>query len=84
MLAVRAMLVIAFYFLPTRVHDRYLFPVMALLVPFAVAPAGGLIAYIVMATGFAASLLFAPRHHGLTSSPWVRPRSSWRPPAYGP
>jgi hypothetical protein len=57
-LAVGAMLVIAFYFLPTRVHERYLFPAMALLVPFAVANAGQLIAYLVMATGFAASLLY--------------------------
>ena len=34
--AVGAMLVLAFYFLPTRVHERYLFPAIALLVPFAV------------------------------------------------
>ena len=57
-LAVGAMLVIAFYFLPTRVHDRYLFPAMALLVPFAVATPGQLTAYLVIAAGFAASLLY--------------------------
>ncbi len=56
--AVGAMLVIAFYFLPTRVHERYLFPAMALLVPFAVANAGQMTAYLVMATGFTASLLY--------------------------
>ena len=57
-LAVGAMLVIVFYFLPTRVHERYLFPAMALLVPFAVATPASLTAYIVMTAGFAASLLY--------------------------
>ena len=40
LLAVGAVLALAFYFLPTRVHERYLFPAMALLVPFAAASAG--------------------------------------------
>jgi Gpi18-like mannosyltransferase len=64
-LAVGAMLTIAFYFLPTRVHERYLFPAMALLVPFAVATAGQAIAYLLMAVGFAASLLYTL--HDITS-----------------
>ncbi len=59
LLAVGAMLVIAFYFLPTRVHERYLFPAMALLVPFAVATAGQFTAYLVMAAGFTAAMLYA-------------------------
>jgi hypothetical protein len=59
LLAVGAVLVLAFYFLPTRVHERYLFPAMALLVPFAAASAGQLVAYLVLAAGFAASLLYA-------------------------
>jgi len=59
LLAVGAVLVLAFYFLPTRVHERYLFPAMALLVPFAVATGGQFIAYLALAAGFAASLLYA-------------------------
>jgi dolichyl-phosphate-mannose-protein mannosyltransferase len=59
LLAVGAVLVLAFYFLPTRVHERYLFPAMALLVPFAVATGGQFIAYLVLSAGFAASLLYA-------------------------
>lgn len=59
LLAVGALLVLAFYFLPTRVHERYLFPAVAILVPFAVARAGPLVAYLVLSAGFAASLLYA-------------------------
>lgn len=59
LLAVGAVLVLVFYFLPTRVHERYLFPAMALLVPFAVASAGQLVAYLVLTAGFTASLLYA-------------------------
>ncbi|MCC6618044.1 MAG: hypothetical protein IT341_03275 [Chloroflexi bacterium] len=59
LLAVGAGLVLAFYFLPTRVHERYLFPAMALLVPFAISTAGQLTAYLVLAIPFAASLLYA-------------------------
>lgn len=59
LLAVGAVLVLAFYFLPTRVHERYLFPAMALLVPFAAASTGQLVAYLVLTTGFATSLLYA-------------------------
>jgi dolichyl-phosphate-mannose-protein mannosyltransferase len=58
-LGVGAMLVIAFYFLPTRVHERYLFPVLALLAPFAVVGWRELAAYAAISLGFAASLLYA-------------------------
>lgn len=58
LLAVGAGVILAFYFLPTRVHERYLFPAMAVLVPFAVARAGPFAAYLVLTAGFAASLLY--------------------------
>lgn len=58
LLGVGTLLVLAFYFLPTRVHERYLFPAMALLAPFAVASAGQLGAYLVISAAFAASLLY--------------------------
>ena len=37
LLAAGALTSLAFYFLPTRAHERYLFPAVALLVPFAAA-----------------------------------------------
>lgn len=57
-LAVGAGLVLAFYFLPTRVHERYLFPAMAVLAPFAAGRGTQLIAYLWLSAGFAASLLY--------------------------
>jgi Gpi18-like mannosyltransferase len=50
-LAVGAFVIFAFYFLPTRVHERYLFPAMA------VWRVRG--AYLVLTAGFAASMLYA-------------------------
>lgn len=58
-LAVGAALVLAFYFLPTRVHERYLFPALALLAPFALAGWRELLSYVALSLGFAASLLYA-------------------------
>ena len=58
-LAVGAALVLAFYFLPTRVHERYLFPALALLAPFALAGWRELVSYVALSLGFAASLLYA-------------------------
>jgi hypothetical protein len=64
LLAVGTFLVFAFYFLPTRVHERYLFPVTALLVPLVFA--GGeprrwprLVGYVVLSLSFAAALVYA-------------------------
>jgi dolichyl-phosphate-mannose-protein mannosyltransferase len=57
LLAVGALIVFAFYFLPTRVHERYLFPAMALLAPFAATSRWSLAAYVAMSLAFAASLL---------------------------
>ena len=59
LLAVGALIVFAFYFLPTRSHERYLFPAMALLAPFAAVSLRSLLAYLVLSLAFAASLLHA-------------------------
>jgi hypothetical protein len=58
MLAVGAMLVLSLYFLPTRVHERYLFPVLALLAPFAAAELRLRIPYVVLSLTFAVTLLY--------------------------
>jgi hypothetical protein len=51
--------VFAFYFLPTRVHERYLFPAMAVLAPLAATNWRVLVAYLLLTAGFAASMLYA-------------------------
>ena len=58
-LAVGAFVIFAFYLLPTRVHERYLFPAMAVLAPLAAANWRVLVAYLVLTAGFAASMLYA-------------------------
>jgi dolichyl-phosphate-mannose-protein mannosyltransferase len=58
-LAVGAFVIFAFYFLPTRVHERYLFPAMAVLAPLAAANWSVLAAYLLLSAGFAASMLYA-------------------------
>ena len=50
---------LAFYFLPTRAHERYLFPVFALALPLAVARWRVLVPYVVLALAFALSLYYA-------------------------
>jgi Gpi18-like mannosyltransferase len=57
MLAVGVLIAFAFYFLPTRVHERYLFPAMALLAPFAAVSWGSLAAYVALSLAFAVSLV---------------------------
>jgi hypothetical protein len=52
-------LVFAFYFLPTRVHERYLFPAMALLAPLAVTSGRVLIGYLLLSGAFAMAMLYA-------------------------
>ena len=59
LLAVGAATVMAFYFLPTRAHERYLFPAFALLLPFAVTRSRVLVPYCVLAGGFFVTLYFA-------------------------
>ena len=51
--------VMAFYFLPTRAHERYLFPALALLLPFAVTRRAILGPYLALAAGFFVTLYFA-------------------------
>ena len=58
-LAVGLFVVFAFYFLPTRVHERYLFPAMAVAAPLAATNWRLLVAYLLLTAGFAASMLFA-------------------------
>ena len=59
LLAVGAATVMAFYFLPTRAHERYLFPAFAVLLPFAVGRARMLVPYCILAGGFFVTLYFA-------------------------
>jgi dolichyl-phosphate-mannose-protein mannosyltransferase len=58
-LAVGAFVVFAFYFLPTRVHERYLFPAMAVLAPLAAVNWRVFAAYLILSAAFAASMLYA-------------------------
>ena len=59
LLAAGALAAMAFYFLPTRAHERYLFPALALLLPIAAARARILIPYLILAVSFAVSVYFA-------------------------
>ena len=58
-LAAGALAAMAFYFLPTRAHERYLFPAFALLLPLAAVRARLLWPYVALAISFALSLYFA-------------------------
>jgi Gpi18-like mannosyltransferase len=58
-LAVGLFVCFAFYFLPTRVHERYLFPAMAVLAPLAATSWRVFVPYLLLTAGFAASILFA-------------------------
>jgi Gpi18-like mannosyltransferase len=55
-LAVGLLLAFAFYFLPTRVHERYLFPALAVAAPFAAVDRSSLAAYLALSIAFALSL----------------------------
>jgi Gpi18-like mannosyltransferase len=57
-LAVSALLALALYFLPTRVHERYLFPALALLVPFAAVHLRLMVPYVVMSVVYALTLVY--------------------------
>ena len=59
LLAAGALAAMAFYFLPTRAHERYLFPAFALLLPLAAVRARMLVPYVVLSASFAVSLYFA-------------------------
>lgn len=58
-LGVGALLTLAFYFLPTRVHERYLFPAIAVLAPFAPAGRAHMAAYLALSAAFSGALLYA-------------------------
>ena len=76
-LGVGAALVLAFYFLPTRVHERYLYPAIALLAPFAAAGGAQAIAYLALSLAFAGSLLYALADKTPFTLP--EPWASWLP-----
>ena len=50
---------LAFYFLPTRAHERYLFPVFALALPLAATRGRVLVPYVALSLAFALSLYYA-------------------------
>ncbi len=58
-LTVGMMLAFAFYFLPTRVHERYLFPAFAVAAPLAAVDLRSLAAYVALSIGFVGTLLRA-------------------------
>jgi Gpi18-like mannosyltransferase len=58
-LAVGLFVIFAFYFLPTRVHERYLFPAMAVLAPLAAASWRVLGAYLILTVAFALTIVYA-------------------------
>ena len=58
-LAVGLFLVLAFYILPTRIHERYLFPAIALLAPLAATSWRVLVATLLMTAVFTLTLLYA-------------------------
>jgi len=73
-LAAGAIAACAFYFLPTRAHERYLFPAFVLLLPLAAVRARILWPYVVLSLGFALSLYFAFTRYGqneLKSPEWL-------------
>ena len=59
LLAVSGAVVLAFYFLPTRVHERYFFPAIVLFVPLAGARPRLRLPYVVMSLAFAVTLLYS-------------------------
>src|SRR5258706_10929932 len=76
LLAAGALASMAFYFLPTRPHERYLFPAVALLLPLAVSPARLLWPYGWRSVAFALSIYFSFTRYpqnDLRSPHWLRP-----------
>ncbi len=61
--------VFAFYFLPTRAHERYLFPAFALLLPFVALRPRLLAPYAVLAIGFFATLYLVFARYDLVGVP---------------
>jgi len=74
-LATGALLALAFYFLPTRVHERYLYPAIAVLAPFALAGRAQLAAYVALSLSFSVALLYAL--HETTPFDLPEPVAGW-------
>jgi Gpi18-like mannosyltransferase len=71
-LAAGLFVVFAFYLLPTRVHERYLFAAMAVLAPLAAARWRIFIAYLLLTGAFAASMLYAlVSSTPFSTAPWL-------------
>ena len=66
LLAMTTLATLVLYELPTRIHERYLLPAVALLVPFAFASRRAAIAYVVFSVVLAVSVLFAFTHQEQT------------------
>ena len=82
LLAAGAAAVMAFYFLPTRAHERYLFPAIALLLPFAVTRRRMLAPYLLLAGGFFLTAYFAFTRYpqdDLVAAPWLEATLFTRP-----
>ncbi|MEP6693047.1 MAG: phospholipid carrier-dependent glycosyltransferase [Chloroflexota bacterium] len=74
LLAAGTLAACAFYFLPTRAHERYLFPAFVLLLPLAAVRARLLWPYVALSLGFAVTLYFAFTRYGqndLKSPQWL-------------
>ena len=74
LLAAGTLAACVFYFLPTRAHERYLFPAFVLLLPLAAVRARLLWPYIVFSLGFAVTLYFAFTRYAqndLKAPPWL-------------
>jgi hypothetical protein len=74
-LGVGALLALALYFLPTRVHERYLFPAVAVLAPFAPAGPAQLLAFVALSASFSVALLYAL--HETTPFDLPEPFAAW-------
>jgi Gpi18-like mannosyltransferase len=57
-LAIASLVSIAFFYVPTRIHERYLFPALALLPPIAPARWPLLLGYLVISGAFSYNLVF--------------------------
>src|SRR3989442_1054604 len=66
LLATTTLVALAVYELPTRIHERYLFAVFAVLAPFAGLSKRGTVAYVILSVVLAVSLLFAFTHQEQT------------------
>jgi hypothetical protein len=69
LLASGAVAALALYFLPTRVHERYLLPALVILLPLAASRPRLLAPYLALQLGFLLSLALAFGQHELVGAP---------------